>query len=138
VNQKSNQQGVVQASTSEPQADETDEDQPLHKPLGPSHPHVHQVIQRDHPIDNILGSIRRGVTTRSRLTNFCAFYLFVSSLEPIKVEQALEDPDWVVAMQEELNNFERNQVCELVEKDQRRTSLAPNGSFETSKMSLAL
>jgi hypothetical protein len=36
--------------------------------------------------------------------------LFVYSLEPIKVEQALEDPDWVVAMQEELNNFERNQV----------------------------
>jgi hypothetical protein len=105
VNQKSNQQGVVQASTSEPQADENDEDQPLHQPLGPSHPHVHQVIQRDHPIDNILESIRRGVTTRSRLTNFCAFYLFVSSLEPIKVEQALEDPDWVVAMQEELNNF---------------------------------
>jgi hypothetical protein len=64
--------------------------------------------------------------------------LFVSSLEPIKVEQALEDPDWVVAIQEELNNFERNQVCELVEKDQRQTSLAPNGSFETSKMSLAL
>jgi hypothetical protein len=29
-------------------------------------------------------------------------------------------------------------VCELVEKDQRQTSLAPNGSFETSKMSLAL
>jgi hypothetical protein len=29
-----------------------------------------------------------------------------------KVEQALEDPDWVVAMQEELNNFERNQVWE--------------------------
>jgi hypothetical protein len=42
--------------------------------------------------------------------------LFVSSLEPIKVEQALEDPDWVVAMQEELNNFERNQVWELVER----------------------
>jgi hypothetical protein len=32
--------------------------------------------------------------------------LFVSSLEPIKVEKALEDPDWVVAMQEELKNFE--------------------------------
>jgi hypothetical protein len=42
--------------------------------------------------------------------------LFVSSLEPIKVEQALEDPDWVVSMQEELNNFERNQVWELVER----------------------
>jgi hypothetical protein len=61
-------------------------------------------------------SIRRGVTTRSRLKNFCAFYSFVSSLEPIKVEQALKDLDWVVAMQEELNNSERNQAQELVER----------------------
>jgi hypothetical protein len=53
---------------------------------------------------------------QSRIKNFCAFYSFVSSLEPIKVEQALEDPDWVVVMQEELNNFERNQVWELVER----------------------
>jgi hypothetical protein len=109
-NQQEDQQEVAQASSFEPQADENDEDQPLRQPLGPSHPRVHQVIQRDHPVDSILGSIRRGVTTRSRRKNFCAFYSFVSSLEPIKVEQALEDPDWVVATQEELNNFERNQV----------------------------
>ena len=37
-------------------------------------------------------------------------------LEPLKVEQALGDPDWVMAMQEELNNFERNQVWTLVER----------------------
>jgi hypothetical protein len=37
--------------------------------------------------------VSRGVTTRSRLSNFCAFYSFVSSLEPLSVEQALEDPD---------------------------------------------
>jgi hypothetical protein len=116
LNQQIDQQGDVQASTSEPQADEDNEDQPLHQPLGPSHPRVHQVIQRDHPVDNIVGSIRRGVTTRSRLKNFCAFYSFVSSLEPTKVEQALEDPDWVLAMQEELINFERNHVWELVER----------------------
>jgi hypothetical protein len=41
--------------------------------------------------------------------------LFVSSLEPLKIEQALGDPDWVMAMQEELNNFERNKVWSLVE-----------------------
>jgi hypothetical protein len=32
------------------------------------------------------------------------------------VEDALRDLDWVVAMQEELNNFKRNQVWSLVEK----------------------
>jgi hypothetical protein len=73
VNQQTNQQGAAQASTPEPQADEDDEDQPLHQPFGPSHPRVHRVIQRDHPVDNILGSIRRGVTTRSHLKIFCAF-----------------------------------------------------------------
>jgi hypothetical protein len=30
------------------------------------------------------------------------------------VEDALRDPDWVVAMQVELNNFMRNEVCHLV------------------------
>ncbi|WVZ52304.1 hypothetical protein U9M48_003377, partial [Paspalum notatum var. saurae] len=54
------------------------------------HPRVHQTVQRDHPVDNILGTSR--------------------------VEQALEDPDWVMAMQEELNNFTRNEVWSLVER----------------------
>jgi hypothetical protein len=38
----------------------------------------------------------------------------VSSIEPYRVEDALRDPDWVVAMQEELNNFMRNEVWHLV------------------------
>jgi hypothetical protein len=37
-------------------------------------------------------------------------------LEPLKVEEALDDQDWVIAMQEELNNFTRNEVWELVER----------------------
>jgi hypothetical protein len=80
------------------------------------HPRVHQSVQQDHPVDNILGSIQRGVTTHSRLATFCEHYLFVSSLEPLKVDEALDDPDWVIAMQEELNNFTRNEVWELVER----------------------
>jgi hypothetical protein len=31
-----------------------------------------------------------------------------------RVEDALRDSDWVLAMQEELNNFTRNEVCHLV------------------------
>jgi hypothetical protein len=38
----------------------------------------------------------------------------VSSIESYRIEDALRDPDWVVAMQEELNNFTRNKVCHLV------------------------
>jgi hypothetical protein len=38
----------------------------------------------------------------------------VSSIEPYRIDDALRDPDWVVAMQEELNNFTRNEVWHLV------------------------
>jgi hypothetical protein len=83
---------------------------------GPPHPRVCHNVQRDHPIDNILGDIEKGVTTRSRVTNFCEHYSFVSSFEPFKVENAPCDLDWVVAMQEELNNFKHNEVWSLVER----------------------
>jgi transposase InsO family protein len=80
----------------------------------PPHPRVHQAIQRDHPVNSILGDIHKGVTTRSRVACFCEHYSFVSSIEPYRVEDALRDPDWVLAMQEELNNFTRNEVWHLV------------------------
>ena len=67
-----NQQEEEQIQDDEPQADEDDDNQPLHQPSDrPPHPRVHQSVQQDHPIDNILGSIRKGVTTQSRLANFC-------------------------------------------------------------------
>jgi hypothetical protein len=75
---------------------------------------VRATIQRHHPVDQILGDISKGVTTRSRLANFCEHYSFVSSIEPFRVEEALQDLDWVLAMQEELNNFKRNEVWSLV------------------------
>jgi hypothetical protein len=80
------------------------------------HPRINKNLQRDHPVDQILGDMRKGTQTRSRVANFCEHYSFVSSLEPTKVDDALEDPDWINAMHEELNNFERNQVWTLVER----------------------
>jgi hypothetical protein len=76
----------------------------------PPHPRVHQAIQQDHPVNSILGDIHKGVTTRSRVAFICEHYSFVSSFEPYRVEDALRDLDWVLAMQEELNNFTRNEV----------------------------
>jgi hypothetical protein len=92
--------------------DEDDEDKGEASP----HPRVHQNVQSDHPADNILGDIEKGVTTRSRVVNFCEHYSFVSSFEPFKVEDALCDLDWVVTLQEELNNFKCNKVWSLVER----------------------
>jgi hypothetical protein len=61
-------------------------------------------------MNNIFRDIEKWVTTRSRVVTFCEHYSFVSSFDPFKVEDALCDPDWVVAMQEQLNNFKRNEV----------------------------
>jgi hypothetical protein len=50
---------------------------------------VRATIQRHHPVDQILGDVSKGVTTRSRLANFCEHYSFISSIEPFRVEEAL-------------------------------------------------
>jgi hypothetical protein len=50
-------------------------------------------MQRDHPIRNIIGDIKKVVTTRSRVANFCEHYSFISSFEPFKVEDALCGPN---------------------------------------------
>src|SRR5688572_33114111 len=75
---------------------------------------VRTTIQRNHLVDQILGDISKGVTTRSRLANFCEHHSFVSSIEPYRLEEALQDPDWVLAMPEQLNNFKRHEVWTLM------------------------
>ena len=80
------------------QSQDDREAEPIQHQSSIPHPRVHHIIQKDHPVDNILGSISKGVATRSRLAIFCEDYSFVSSLEPLKVDEALDDPDWVMAM----------------------------------------
>jgi hypothetical protein len=75
---------------------------------------VWAIIQMNHPVDQILSDISKRVITHSHLANFCEHYSFVSSIEPFRVEQAMQDLDWVLAMPEELNNFKRNEVWSLV------------------------
>jgi hypothetical protein len=92
--------------------------QPSDQPSGSNQVQILQLtnIARDHPLDSIISDIQRGVQTRSRLTSFCEHFSFVSFEEPKKIEDALKDPDWVNAMHDELKNFKRNQVWELVER----------------------
>ena len=66
---------------------------------------------KDHTPELIIGNPEAGVQTRSATQNECLFHNFLSQEEPKKVEDALKDSDWVTAMQEELNEFERNKVC---------------------------
>ncbi|KAJ9539231.1 hypothetical protein OSB04_031964 [Centaurea solstitialis] len=76
---------------------------------------------RNHPIDQVLGDPSTSVRTRHQASNHCLFVCFLSENEPSKVEEALADPFWVSAMQEELAEFERNLVWTLVHKPSRKT-----------------
>ncbi|GJT35600.1 putative ribonuclease H-like domain-containing protein [Tanacetum coccineum] len=91
-----------------------------------------------HPQSQILGDLASPVLTRSRAqkskfgesafigyiqdqqrTNHtdqlhCLSACFLSQLEPTSIAKALEDPDWVDAMQEEMQQFINQQVWKLV------------------------
>ncbi|KAD3066358.1 hypothetical protein E3N88_34238 [Mikania micrantha] len=69
---------------------------------------------KDHPLSQVLGDISAGVSTRSQLSNFCLYALFVSQQEPKNYHIALRDIGWVEAMQLELLQFKKQQVWELV------------------------
>jgi len=68
-------------------------------------------------LDNIIGDILKGVITRN-MNNFCMNVAFVSQIEPKNVQEALQDDQWCIAMQEELNQFERNEVWELIPRNE--------------------
>ena len=67
-------------------------------------------IPRDLSVENIIGQIKEGVSTRSSISNFCRHTSFVSQIEPKSIDEALKDEKWVEAMHEELNQFARNEV----------------------------
>nr|GFC82445.1 hypothetical protein [Tanacetum cinerariifolium] len=46
---------------------------------------------------------------------FCLFLCFLSQVEPKKIFDALQDPSWVEAMQEELFQFKIQNVWTLVD-----------------------
>ena len=66
-------------------------------------------IQRRHPPQTMIGNIDQRVTrSRSYQNSHFTHSTFIVSFEPCDVGHALSDPDWVNAMHEELENFERN------------------------------
>ncbi|XP_031101742.1 uncharacterized protein LOC116005636 [Ipomoea triloba] len=62
---------------------------------------------RNHPQDQIIGDIHDNVRTRASIRE-CMMACFISQIEPKTIEEALNDSDWVIAMQDELHQFERN------------------------------
>ena len=63
-----------------------------------------------HHKDLILGDHSRGVITRSSLRNTSEHAAFISQIELKSFADAENDEYWIMAMQEELNQFKRNNV----------------------------
>ncbi|KAK1678046.1 hypothetical protein QYE76_038894 [Lolium multiflorum] len=76
----------------------------------------HKLIYNNNRHQVTKAKLQGKVTTRRQLASFCEHHAFVSMVEPLKVYEALKDPDWLNAMQEELNNFKRNDVWTLMKR----------------------
>nr|GEW54404.1 hypothetical protein [Tanacetum cinerariifolium] len=92
-------------------------------------------IHKDHPKSQIIGPVDTPIQTRNKskevgkqsfiatiyqktdpsLLQFCLFSCFLSQVEPKKISDALQDPSWVEAMQEELLQFKILNVWTLVD-----------------------
>ncbi|GJX31257.1 retrovirus-related pol polyprotein from transposon TNT 1-94 [Tanacetum coccineum] len=73
---------------------------------------------KNHPIEQVIGDPSKPVMTRNRLqtdAEVCMYALTVSTIEPKNIKEAMLDASWIESMQDELNQFKRLDVWELVE-----------------------
>ena len=71
-------------------------------------------VKLNHPATNILGSLNDNMRLRSKALNVITHSCYLSQFELKKMDEALQDADWVNAMHEELHQYVRNDVWELV------------------------
>ena len=71
-------------------------------------------IKLNRPPKDIVGNMNeltlRKCTVDKCVTNFVSYSCYLSQVEPIKVEEALQDESWVEAMHDELLQFQKNDV----------------------------
>jgi hypothetical protein len=92
-------------------------------------------IQKTHPPQQIIGNLNEMVTqfSRSAHLSYLTNTLFVTLFETRDIGHALSDSSWVNAMHEELENFERNQVCTLVEPPHDVNVIGTKWGFKNKK-----
>ncbi|GJR53070.1 retrovirus-related pol polyprotein from transposon TNT 1-94 [Tanacetum coccineum] len=80
------------------------------------HEHVRKWTD-SHPIDNIIGNPSRPVSTRKQLATdalWCFYNSVLSKVEPKNFQSAATEDCWFQAMQDEIHEFDRLDVWELV------------------------
>ncbi|GJS87427.1 retrovirus-related pol polyprotein from transposon TNT 1-94 [Tanacetum coccineum] len=83
---------------------------------------------RNHPLENVIGNLNQR-TLRLQAQNQSNFFCFISTIEPKNVNAALGDESWIVAMQEELNQFIANDVWDLVPQPKIMTIIGTKWVF---------
>nr|GEW95400.1 hypothetical protein [Tanacetum cinerariifolium] len=82
------------------------------------HPREHRWM-KDHPLEQVIGNPSQSVRTRRQLESdgdMCMFALTVSRTEPKNIKEAMAGSVWIESMQEELYQFDRLDVWELVDR----------------------
>nr|GEU82125.1 retrovirus-related Pol polyprotein from transposon TNT 1-94 [Tanacetum cinerariifolium] len=88
---------------------------------------------KDHPLHKIIGDPKSNVRTRGQLANSCLFARLLSSNKPANVAEALKDDDWVIVMQDELDQFAKLKVWRLVPKPDGKTVIKTKWIFKNKK-----
>nr|GEU40238.1 ribonuclease H-like domain-containing protein [Tanacetum cinerariifolium] len=73
---------------------------------------------KNHPIEQVIGDPSKLVMTRSRLhtdAKMCMYALIASTIELKNIKEAMLDHSWIESTKEELNQFKRLDVWELIE-----------------------
>ncbi|GJW47287.1 integrase, catalytic region, zinc finger, CCHC-type containing protein [Tanacetum coccineum] len=75
--------------------------------------------KKDHPLEHVRGNPSKPMQTRRQLVTYpemCMFILTISTAKPKTIKEVIADLAWIEAMQEELHQFDRLQVWELIGK----------------------
>lgn len=77
-------------------------------------------VKKNHPTYLIIGDVNEARKTRDKQRlNYCdtvMYAYYTSIIEPTNVNKALKDKCWIGAMQEVLQQFEWNEIWELVQR----------------------
>ncbi|KAG5544018.1 hypothetical protein RHGRI_016690 [Rhododendron griersonianum] len=90
-------------------------------------------VKLNHPKNLVIGDINDKMLTRRKAKNVVHCVCYTSSLEPKRVEEALSDELWIEAMQEELQQFDRNSVWYLVPRPTHTNVIGTKWIFKNKK-----
>src|SRR4030066_1714029 len=82
-----------------------------------------------HPEELIIGNKNSPMKTRAALRQEQSMLGLISMIEPTSIDEALSDDGWIVAMQEELNQFQRNDVRDLVARPLKKNIIGTKWVF---------